>query len=78
MVFFGNEQVCKWLANHVSLLGKIAFRLGKHLSDTPDPKAYEIMEISRLCILPKDLTSFTSVCRMILATDRWCWLTECL
>ena len=46
---YKDKVVCKWLAEHVSLLGKPTFRLAQHLCQHPDDMAYDLLEISRVC-----------------------------
>ena len=75
---YENDGVCRWFAQHLSLLSDPTFRLAKHLSITHDPEAYDILEIQRVCTLPQNLDIFITVCQMILANDCKTWITECL
>ena len=73
---YDDDEVCRWLAQHLGLLNEPTLRLAKHLCDKHVSNAYDILEIHRVCTLPESLDTFTTVCRMILATDCKSWITE--
>jgi len=73
---YNNPDVCKWLGEHVSLLGQPVFRLAKHLCQHPDAMAYNLLEISRVCHLPRDLPGFATTCKLLEGDDNLSWVLE--
>ena len=73
---YKDQVVCKWLAEHVSLLGKPAFSLAQHLCQHPDAMAYDLLEISRVCQLPGDLRGLAGLCKLLKPTDKLSWVLE--
>ena len=73
---YKDQVVCRWLAEHVSLLGKPAFRLAQHLCQHPDDMAYDLLEISRVCHLPGDLPAYVGLCKLLKPTDKLNWVLE--
>ena len=70
--------MCKWLANFPHLISRERLELTRFLSSNQVPSAYEVLQISRVVILPVDYSSFVTMARHFIASDKYAWLEDCL
>ena len=73
---YSNKDVCTWLGEHVSLLGRHVFRLSDYLCQHPVDITYTVLQISRVCHLPDNLGEFVDICKLLNGTDKLTWFTE--
>ena len=75
---YANEDICRWIAEFPHLLCRERLKLVSYLSSKDVEGAYQVLQISRVLILPVEIPSFLAAAKHFLASDKSDWIEECL
>ena len=75
---FSNPEVCKWLAEHLKLMHAESLHLARFLCSKKGVRAYDILQLSRVCEVPPKAENLLTVAKHFLMSDKQRWVHECL
>ena len=75
---FSDPEVCKWLAEHPGLMHAESLHLARFLCSKKGVRAYDILQLSRVCEVPPKADHLLTVAKHYLKSDKHKWVHECL
>jgi hypothetical protein len=73
-----SEEIRVWVVGNLNRLTEPIMGLVAYLEKSYEPEADKVLQISRVCKLPDDLSLFVQVCRRLIRSKRWPWLNASL